>query len=36
LREAGVSQVETDEVPQDVWFENWDKGLDLWELARHS
>ena len=35
LRETGVSQVETDEVPQDVWFENWDKGLDLWELARH-
>jgi len=35
LREAGVSQVETDEVAQDVWFENWDKGLDLWELARH-
>jgi Zn-dependent peptidase ImmA (M78 family) len=35
LREAGVSQVEVDEVAQDVWFENWDKGLDLWELARH-
>lgn len=35
LRKAGLSQMETDEVPQDVWFENWDKGLDLRELARH-
>lgn len=35
LREAGGSQIETDEVAQDTWFENWEKGLDLWELARH-
>lgn len=35
LREAGLSQIETDEVAQDVWFENWEKGLDLRELARH-
>lgn len=35
LRSAGISQIETDEVGQDVWFENWEKGLDLWEMARH-
>ena len=35
LRTTGKSQVETDEVAQDVWFENWDKGLDLWEMSRH-
>ena len=35
LRAAGKSSVETDEIAQDVWFENWDKGLDLWELSRH-
>lgn len=35
LRNAGLSQMETDDVAQDVWFENWDKGLDLRELARH-
>lgn len=35
LRGAGISQIETDEVAQDVWFENWEKGLDLLEMARH-
>lgn len=35
LRQAGVSDVETGDVAQDVWFENWEEGLDLWELARH-
>lgn len=35
LYEIGNSCMETDEVAQDVWFENWEKGLDLWELARH-
>lgn len=35
LREAGFSQLETEEVAQDVWFENWEKGLNLWEVARH-
>jgi Zn-dependent peptidase ImmA (M78 family) len=35
LRNAGLSQMETDDVAQDVWFENWDKGFDLRELARH-
>ncbi|MGF6810709.1 Zn-dependent peptidase ImmA (M78 family) [Paraburkholderia sp. Clong3] len=35
LRQSGASQADTGEVAQDIWFENWDKGLDLWELARH-
>lgn len=35
LRADGTNQFETNEVPQDIWFENWEKGRDLWELARH-
>ena len=35
LRAAGNSQIETDEIAQDIWFENWEKGLDLWEMSRH-
>lgn len=35
LRNAGLSQMETDDIAQDIWFENWEKGLDLRELARH-
>lgn len=35
LRSAGNSLVETKEVAQDVWFENWENGLDLWEMSRH-
>lgn len=35
LRASGLSQIEIDEVAQDLWFENWDKALDLWEMARH-
>ncbi len=35
IRETGASNLETEEVAQDIWFENWEKGLDLWELARH-
>ena len=35
LREEGVSQIDTAEVAQDVWFENWEKGSELWEIARH-
>lgn len=35
LRLAGKSLVETDEVAQDIWFENWENGLDLWEISRH-
>jgi Zn-dependent peptidase ImmA (M78 family) len=34
-RSSESSSIETDEVAQDIWFDNWEKGLDLWELARH-
>lgn len=29
------SATATGKVSQDVWFDNWEKGLDLWELSRH-
>ncbi|MCK4130363.1 ImmA/IrrE family metallo-endopeptidase [Ralstonia pseudosolanacearum] len=35
LRAVGLSGIESAEVAQDLWFEDWDKGLELWELARH-
>lgn len=35
LHSSGISAVDTDEVSQDIWFDNWEKGLDLWELSRH-
>jgi Zn-dependent peptidase ImmA (M78 family) len=35
LRLADSNHVETDQVPQDIWFDNWEKGLDLWEMSRH-
>jgi Zn-dependent peptidase ImmA (M78 family) len=35
LRAAALSDVKTEEVAQDVWFENWEKGWDLWEMSRH-
>jgi hypothetical protein len=35
LRAAGLRDVRTEEVAQDVWFENWEKGWDLWEMSRH-
>lgn len=35
IRSSGNSATETGEVSQDVWFDNWEKGLDLWELSRH-
>ena len=35
LHAAEMSAIDTAEVAQDIWFENWGKGLDLWELARH-
>jgi Zn-dependent peptidase ImmA (M78 family) len=34
-RSSEKSSTETDEVAQDIWFDNWEKGLDLWELSRH-
>jgi len=35
IRSIGNNATETGEVSQDVWFDNWKKGLDLWELSRH-
>lgn len=35
LRESGVNGVEIGDVPQDVWFQDWEAGLDLREIARH-
>ncbi len=35
IRSSGNSATETGEVAQDVWFDNWEKCLDLWELSRH-
>ncbi|MNT77734.1 hypothetical protein D3C72_2168790 [compost metagenome] len=35
VRSSGNSTTDTGEVSQDVWFDNWEKGLDLWELSRH-
>lgn len=35
LRESGQSGLDSDEVAQDVWFQDWEKGLDLREIARH-
>jgi Zn-dependent peptidase ImmA (M78 family) len=35
LRAVGASSIDTEEVSQDIWFENWEEGNDLWELSRH-
>ncbi|WHI44615.1 ImmA/IrrE family metallo-endopeptidase [Microbulbifer sp. VAAF005] len=35
IRSTGKSLTETDEVTQDAWFDDWEKGLYLWELSRH-
>lgn len=35
MRANGVTGTRVDEIAQDVWFENWEKGLDLFELSRH-
>jgi Zn-dependent peptidase ImmA (M78 family) len=35
LREAGTDQTATGEVAQDVWFSDWDKSADLYEMSRH-
>lgn len=35
LRLEGKNLIETNEVAQDIWFEDWEKGLDLWEMSRH-
>ena len=35
LRAAGGNATDELEVAQDIWFDNWEKGMELWELARH-
>lgn len=35
IRALGKSTIEMGEVSQDIWFDNWKKNLDLWELSRH-
>lgn len=35
IRSTGNSSTDIGEVSQDIWFDNWEKGLDLWELSRH-
>ncbi len=35
LRYSGHDATDTGEVSQDIWFENWEKGLYLWEFSRH-
>lgn len=35
VRCSGCNKTETGEVSQDLWFDNWEKNLNLWELSRH-
>lgn len=35
LRNARQRATHTEQIAQDIWFENCDSGADLWELARH-
>lgn len=35
LRAAGEPSTTSEQVPQDVWFENCESGYELWELSRH-
>lgn len=35
LREGGTSSVDSDTVAQDIWFSDWESGLDLSEICRH-
>jgi Zn-dependent peptidase ImmA (M78 family) len=35
LRATSTNATDSAEVAQDIWFENWEKGFDLWELAKH-
>jgi hypothetical protein len=30
---ADNDQIEKDEVPQDIWFENWEKGKEVRQLS---
>lgn len=35
LRAEGQSCIDTDTVAQDVWFQEWESGLDMNEMSRH-
>lgn len=35
LRHQLDGQSQTDEVAQDIWFQDWEKGLEMWEMGRH-
>ncbi|MFU2319024.1 ImmA/IrrE family metallo-endopeptidase [Rahnella sp. PCH160] len=35
IRYSGINASDTGEVSQDEWFDNWEKGLYLWEFSRH-
>jgi Zn-dependent peptidase ImmA (M78 family) len=35
LRDEKQNQISTREVAQDIWFSEWEKGRDLWEMSRH-
>ena len=35
IRTSGKSSNEIGEVSQYIWFKDWEKGVDLWELSRH-
>ncbi|AKR42353.1 ImmA/IrrE family metallo-endopeptidase [Methylophilus sp. TWE2] len=35
IRANNLNSTEVGEVAQDIWFENWEDGLDMWELSRH-
>ncbi|MEQ9745433.1 ImmA/IrrE family metallo-endopeptidase [Pectobacterium actinidiae] len=35
IRSSGINATDTGEVSQDIWFDNWEKGLELCELSRH-
>jgi len=35
IRAAGISSIETHEVAQDLWFENCERGAQIWEMSRH-
>lgn len=35
LRDGGASRFDQGIVEQDIWFQDWDKGLEMSELSRH-
>lgn len=35
LRSKGINATDIGEVSQDVWFDEWEMGLDLWEMSSH-